>query len=176
MLEIINKFYWKGGQIYTLKIATQEDYNFIYNLNKANIEDYVIKTWGNWNEDFQREFFSRYFQTIEFQIIVVNDKNVGIVAFSRSEKSIVIDEIQILPEYQNKGIGTLILSDIIADAQKAKIEINLRVLKVNDIAQNFYNKLGFEKIGNTETHFLLSKKPNLHIPDYPDIESRESRH
>jgi|GEM_PF-719069 len=176
LLDNINKFYWKGGQIYILKIATQEDYNFIYNLNKANIEDYVIKTWGNWNEDFQSEFFSRYFQTIEFQIIVVNDKNVGIVAFSRSEKSIVIDEIQILPEYQNKGIGTLILSDIIADAQKAKIEINLRVLKVNNIAQNFYNKLGFEKIGNTETHFLLSKKPNLHIPDYPDIESRVSRH
>ena len=81
-----------------------------------------------------------------------------------------------MPEYQNKGIGTLIISDIIADAQKAKTEINLRVLKVNSIAQNFYNKLGFEKIGNTETHFLLSKKPNLHIPDYPDIEFRESRH
>lgn len=145
-------------------------------MNKANIEDYVIKTWGNWDEDFQREFFSRYFQTIEFQIIVVNDKNVGIVACSRDEKYTVIDEIQILPEYQNKGIGTLILSDIIADAQKAKIEINLRVLKVNFIAQKFYNKLGFEKIGDTETHFLLSKKPYLHISDYPDIESRESRH
>ena len=45
LLDNINKFYWKGGQIYILKIATQEDYNFIYNLNKANIEDYVIKTW-----------------------------------------------------------------------------------------------------------------------------------
>ncbi|MHC1757678.1 MAG: GNAT family N-acetyltransferase [Methanosarcina sp.] len=152
-------------------MATKEDYNFIYNLNKTNMEEYVIKTWGNWNEDFQRGFFSRCFQSIEFQIIVVKDKNIGIVAFSRNETSIIIDEIQILPEYQSKGIGTLVFSDIIANAQKAKIEITLRVLKVNSMAQKFYNKLGFEKVGDTETHFLLSKKPNLQIPDYPDIES-----
>lgn len=147
--------------MYNLKMATREDYNFIYDLNRINMEDYIIKTWGNWNEDFQREFFSRYFQTIEFQIIVVKDKNIGTIAFSRNEKSIIIDEIQILPEYQSKGIGTLIFSDIIANAQKEKIKIILRVLKVNYMAQKFYNRLGFEKVGDTETHFLLSKKPNF---------------
>ena len=145
--------------MYSLKFATQEDYDFIYNLNKTNMEDYVIETWGNWNEDFQRDFFSRYLQTLEFQIIVIKDKDVGIVAFSRNKTSINIDEIQLLPEYQSRGIGTLILSDIIASAQKAKIEITLRVLKVNYIAQKFYDKLGFEKIGDTETHFLLKRKP-----------------
>jgi len=151
--------------MYSLKFVTQEDYDFIYNLNKTNMEDYVIETWGNWNEDFQRDFFSRYLQTLEFQIIVIKDKDVGIVAFSRNKISINIDEIQLLPEYQNRGIGTLILSDIIASAQKAKIEITLRVLKVNYIAQKFYDKLGFEKIGDTETHFLLRRKPILYIPD-----------
>jgi len=145
--------------MYSLKIATQEDYDFIYNLNKTNMEDYVIETWGNWNENFQKDFFSRYLQTLEFQIIVIKNKSVGIVAFSRNKTSINIDEIQLLPEYQNRGIGTLILSDIIASAQKAKIEITLRVLKVNYIAQKFYDKLGFEKIGDTETHFLLKRKP-----------------
>jgi len=147
--------------MYSLKIAAQEDYNFIYNLNKINMEDYVIKTWGYWDEDFQRGLFSRYFQTKEFQIIVVNNKKVGIFAFSRNKTSIIVDEIQILPEYQGKGIGTLIFSDIIANAQKEKIEITLRVLKVNSIAQRFYDKLGFEKVGDTETHFILSKKPQF---------------
>jgi ribosomal protein S18 acetylase RimI-like enzyme len=150
--------------MYSLKFATQEDYDFIYNLNKTNMEDYVIETWGNWNEDFQRDFFSRYLQTLEFQIIVIKDKDVGVVAFSINKTSINIDEIQLLPEYQNRGIGTSILSDIIASAQKAKIEITLRVLKVNFIAQKFYDKLGFEKIGDTETHFLLRRKLLLYIP------------
>jgi ribosomal protein S18 acetylase RimI-like enzyme len=145
--------------MYSLKMATQEDYDFIYNLNKTNMKDYVIETWGNWNENFQKDFFSRYLQTIEFQIIVIKDKYVGIVAFSRNKTSINIDEIQLLPEYQSRGIGTLILSDIIASAQKAKIEITIRVLKVNYIAQKFYDKLGFEKTGDTETHFLLKRKP-----------------
>lgn len=157
--------------MYSLKIATQEDYDFIYNLKITTMKDYVIKTWGSWDEDLQRILFSRELKAIEHQIIVVNNKKVGIFAFSRNKTSISIDEIQILPEYQSKGIGTLIFSDIIANAQKEKIEITLRVLKVNSMAQRFYNKLGFEKIGATETHFLLSKKPNLHIPDCSAIES-----
>ncbi|MDQ1274820.1 MAG: hypothetical protein QG610_392, partial [Euryarchaeota archaeon] len=146
--------------MYNLKIAAQEDHDFIYNLKKATMKDYVIKTWGSWDEDLQRVLFSRELKAIEHQIIIINNKKVGIFAFSRNEASIIVDEIQILPEYQNKGTGTLIFSDIIANAQKEKIEITLRVLKVNSIAQRFYNKLGFEKIGDTETHYLLSKKPN----------------
>ncbi|WP_148705241.1 GNAT family N-acetyltransferase [Methanosarcina siciliae] len=157
--------------MYSLRKATQEDYDFIYDLKKTTMKDYVIKTWGSWDEDVQRLFFSRELKAIEHQIIVVKDKNVGTFAFSRNETSIIIDEILILPEYQSKGIGTLIFSDIIVDAQKAKKEVTLRVLKVNYIAQKFYNKHGFEKVGDTETHFLLSKKPDLHIPDYPDIEA-----
>ncbi|AKB49699.1 Acetyltransferase, GNAT family [Methanosarcina barkeri str. Wiesmoor] len=134
--------------------------------------DYIIKTWGTWDEDLQRTFFSKESKEIKHQIIVVEGKNVGVVAFSRNETSIHIDEIQVLPEYQSKGIGTLVFSDIIANAQKEKIETTLRVLKVNFAAQKFYNKLGFEKIEDTETHFLLSKKPDLHNSDYPDTESR----
>ncbi|AKB36723.1 Histone acetyltransferase HPA2 and related acetyltransferase [Methanosarcina siciliae C2J] len=147
--------------MYSLRKATREDYDFIYDLKKTTMKDYVIKTWGSWDEDFQRFLFSRELKAIEHQIIVVKDKNIGTFAFSRNETSIIIDEIQILPEYQNKGIGTLIFSDIFADAQKAKKEVTLRVLKVNYIAQKFYNKFGFEKVGDTETHFLLSKKPLL---------------
>lgn len=157
--------------MYNLKIATQEDHDFIYNLKKTTMKDYVVKTWGSWDEDLQRILFSRELKAIEHQIIVVNNKKVGIFAFNMNETSIIVDEIQILPEYQGKGIGTLIFSDIISNAQKKEIEINLRVLKVNTIAQRFYNKLGFEKVGDTETHFLLSKKPNLHITVFPDIES-----
>lgn len=157
--------------MYSLKAATQDDYDFIYNLKKTTMKDYVIKTWGSWNEDLQRVLFSRELKDIEHQIIVVNNKKAGIFAFGVNETSIIVDEIQILPEYQGKGIGTLIFSDIIASAQKEKIEITLRVLKVNFIAQRFYNKLGFEKIGDTETHFLLSKKPDMNIPFFPDIES-----
>lgn len=157
--------------MYSLKAATQDDYDFIYNLKKTTMKDYVIKTWDSWDEDLQRVLFSRELKDIEHQIIVVNNKKVGIFALSVNETSIIVDEIQILPEYQGKGIGTLIFSDIIASAQKEKTEITLRVLKVNFMAQRFYNKLGFEKIGDTETHFLLSKKPNLNIPFFPDIES-----
>jgi len=40
-----------------------------------------------------------------------------------------------------------------------RLEVSLRVLKVNLNAQKFYNKLGFEKYGETETHFLLKKIP-----------------
>jgi len=145
--------------MYKLKRATINDLSFAYNLNKNNMKDYVIKTWGAWNECFQKAYFKEYFQSKEFHIIVVENENAGFIAFNKKETAVIIDEIQLLPQYQRKGIGTLIFSDIINDAKNDNLEVILRVLKVNLDAQKFYDKLGFEKYGEIETHYLLKKSP-----------------
>jgi len=145
--------------MYKLRRATQDDYSFAYNLIKTNMKDYAVRIWGTWNEDFQEKFFKNYFSTKIFQIIVVENKDVGIIALDKNKTAIIIYEIHLLPQYQRKGIGSLIFSDIIKIAQKENLEITLKVLKINFAAQKFYNKFGFEKYGETETHFLLKKKP-----------------
>ena len=66
-----------------------------------------------------------------------------------------IGNICIKPEYQNKGIGTAILKEIIFDNKGQ--DIKLQVFKINERAIKLYEKMGFEKIDETQTHYIMMK-------------------
>ena len=60
-----------------------------------------------------------------------------------------IEDIVIKENYRNKGIGRLILNDLI---NKAKMESCYKlVLDCKEETKNFYTKLGFKHSGNTMT-------------------------
>ena len=63
--------------------------------------------------------------------------------------------ICIAKPYQNKGIGTDFLTNLINSHPTQNI--SLRVFKQNP-AQNLYKRLGFEIIGETKTHFNMLRK------------------
>lgn len=67
---------------------------------------------------------------------------------------IFIDLIEIMPEYQNRGLGTAILNEIIDNAKSNDFTIRLQVLKINP-AINFYKRLGFIVSSETHTHFVM---------------------
>lgn len=46
--------------MYKILNASNEDYNFLYNLNKITMKVYVKKIWG-WNEHVQKELFAMKF-------------------------------------------------------------------------------------------------------------------
>lgn len=58
-----------------------------------------------------------------------------------------INEFYIKPEYQRRGIGQRFLQEVARIAQRAQVSrIELWCLKNNDIAQAFYQKMGFKKL------------------------------
>lgn len=58
------------------------------------------------------------------------------------------------PDHQGKGIGTAIVSDIIADGQRKGKPVRSHVRKV-DPARNLFERLGFSLIEETKTHFSM---------------------
>ena len=70
-----------------------------------------------------------------------------------------IGNICVKPEYQNKGIGTAVLKEIIFENKDKNIR--LQVFKTNEKAINLYKKMGFEKEEETKTHCIMIKKQNL---------------
>ena len=66
-----------------------------------------------------------------------------------------IGNICIKPEHQNKGIGTAILKEIIFE-NKGK-NIKLQAFKINERAIKLYEKMGFEKIDENKTHYIMMK-------------------
>jgi len=84
--------------------------------------------------------------------------DIGDLAISGTGSGLNIDGIYILPEYQGKGIGSFIINDLIREASHSGESIYLQVFKTNP-ARELYQRLGFEFSGETDTHYLMQKKP-----------------
>jgi len=61
----------------------------------------------------------------------------------------------LVPEHQGKGIGRKCMLLVINEARQLGLPIRLRVLKVNPRALTFYQRLGFVRTGETDTHVLM---------------------
>ena len=139
-----------------LRKATPDDSEFAYQTKKAAFREYAEKVWG-WDEDEQQQLHRRRFAAHDFRVIQLSDIDVGIIAMSRQSDCIKFHQMFILPEYQGKGIGDAAMRLIIKDATAFRLPIRLQVLKVNNRAFAFYQRMGFEPTGENDTHNLMEK-------------------
>ncbi|MCR4279500.1 MAG: GNAT family N-acetyltransferase, partial [Candidatus Zambryskibacteria bacterium] len=86
-------------------------------------------------------------------------KDIGRLRIVRSPESISIGGIQILPEFQGRGIGTAIVKDLIVESETTGTPITLEVHYINEQAISFYKNLGFQETGKTEKQFLMEYRP-----------------
>ena len=140
---------------YSLKPATIEDYDFIFYVKKTALKQYIEKIWG-WDEEYQQDDFRKCFLPQNNKIIVCNDEEVGFLEVNEKENIIYIVELEILPQYQGKGIGTSIISDIIQHSRSVNKKLEIGCFKINLGASRLYERLGFKVIGERETHFILA--------------------
>jgi ribosomal protein S18 acetylase RimI-like enzyme len=70
-----------------------------------------------------------------------------------------IGEIQIQPSYQNRGIGTRLLRDTINRAHEQHKKVSLSVALKNERAYRLYERLGFQKVAQNDTHNFMVCDP-----------------
>jgi ribosomal protein S18 acetylase RimI-like enzyme len=138
----------------TLRPARPEDSEFVFQVKKAALGEYIEKTWG-WDEAYQRDFHVRDYQPATTEIICWQGSDVGWLEVDRGSDNIRVTEIYVLPEYQSRGVGSAVIGQIIREATVTQLPVTLEVLKVNPRAQALYEKLGFVVTGETETHNLM---------------------
>jgi ribosomal protein S18 acetylase RimI-like enzyme len=144
----------KSGTVaYRLRAATPEDGEFIYQLRVDGLKEYVTQVWG-WDEKFNRGLFWQKFNSRRYQVIVINERDVGAVALEHRENEAFLADIEITREWRGQGLGTAIISKFLADARRQGIPTALQVLKVNP-ARRLYQRLGFQVVGETDTHYLM---------------------
>ncbi len=138
---------------FTLRPAAHADRGFLYRLHVAAMKDVVAQVWG-WDEAWQRQYFDDHFDPSHARIVVVDGVDIGVVAVEWREDAAFLAGIEILPEYQGRGLGAAVIRDVIADAAARGLPVTLRVLKVNP-ARRLYERLGFTVTGETDTHYLM---------------------
>ena len=137
----------------TLKRNNQEEINFIYALKKECYKNYVEE----WNEEIQKKLFERYIKENgkHIKIITLKGEKIGFFDGKNIDNDIFeINNICISLEYQNKGIETAILEEILFENKDKKVK--LQCFKSNP-AISLYNKLGFQMVGETKSHYEMEK-------------------
>jgi ribosomal protein S18 acetylase RimI-like enzyme len=146
-----------GSMMYTLRQVTVADYAFLFHLHRASMKDYVSQTW-DWDERVQQTLFQERFEPSLLQIVVVDGRDVGVLSIKQQSDTLVLANLQILPDSQKQGLGTAIIRALIWQASQQGISVSLQVLKVNP-ALKLYERLGFTVTGETDTHYLMKTVP-----------------
>ena len=135
-----------------------DDLEFILNLKELGMKWYHEKIYG-WDINFQRERTKREIDKFidTMKIIIVDDKDIGVLNFFEDNNEFVIGLILIHPDYQNKCIATTIINDCIEISKKENKTIRLSVYKYNP-ARLLYERLGFEQYNEDDTHAYLHIK------------------
>ncbi len=125
---------------------------------------YVEQIWG-WDEEFQERRFRESYDHTETQVVVVDGQAIGLLGVSEREGATFIDQIEIVPDYQGRGIGTALINEVLARGRP----VELAVLKVNVDARRLYERLGFRVTCETDSHYHMRAEPG-----HPAGQSRES--
>lgn len=122
------------------KVAQEEDVDSILAVEKLC---YKGKT--PWNRSAILHEI-RYNRNAYYIVVYDNEKPVAFIGSWFVNKEAHITNIATVPDYQNKGIATYLLKEMIATAEDEEMsELTLEVRMSNTIAQSLYSTLGFEK-------------------------------
>jgi GNAT superfamily N-acetyltransferase len=140
----------------TLRKANPNDSEFTYLARRAAFREYVEKVAG-WDEDEQRRLHEQRFKAQEFRVVNVAGTDVGILAVVVVPDCVKVNQLLLVPEHQGKGIGRRCMALIMEEARQLGLPVRLRVMKVNPRALAFYDRLGFRRTGETDTHDLMER-------------------
>ena len=147
----------------SLRPATPDDEAFLCELYSSSRRE-ELATWG-WDAaqrdsflmmqfNAQQAHFRSQFPEADHSIVLVEGRAMGRVVVVRMEQEIRLADIALLPECRNAGIGTSLIRDLHLEGNVSGKPLRLHVGKTNR-AQELYARLGFARIGDTGTHFLM---------------------
>jgi ribosomal protein S18 acetylase RimI-like enzyme len=149
------------GPNYYLRAATDQDAAFIYALRKAGLQTYVAQLWG-WDEAGQVARFREHFDPRRYQVIVVAGRDVGAVAIEWRADDVLLADIEIIPAWRGRGLGSRIINMVLEEARRQGLPVSLQVLKGNP-ARHLYERLGFRVVEETESHYRMSAEGRVRV-------------
>ena len=112
-----------------LRPASEADRHFLYELHCTTMRDVIEKTWG-WDGAWQGADFDRRFAESIVSIIEVEGRAAGSVWLERKPDCLYIHELQVLPEWQGRGLGTAVLQQVIAQGASRELPVTLPFIRM----------------------------------------------
>ena len=95
---------------------------------------------------------------IEVDTDRMSRQRVGRLRVVRSPDRHVLAGIQILPDHRGHGIGTQIITQLLREARAMAVPLELTVSTHNPNAERLYTRLGFRRVGQSGTDYLMTTR------------------
>ena len=148
----------------TLRNATSEDDPFLFRLY-CDTRRHEVRAWG-WMPEQQEAFLRMQFEarrrsyaasypSSSDRIICLQDAPIGRILVSNTVERLVLVDIALLEAHRNRGIGTLLIRQLIDDCDAYGRSLFLQVQRGNR-ALSLYRRLGFPATGSDEMYIQMS--------------------
>jgi ribosomal protein S18 acetylase RimI-like enzyme len=132
-----------------LRPADANDAVYIIRLCEATMRGYVEQVWGKWNGEAAEAELGRLAASGAFSLIYIDQSRVGAIIVSRHDEHHELEQLFIEPAHQRQGIGSAVISLVVASARDAGKPLRLSVLAGNP-ARSLYERLGFRLVASTK--------------------------
>jgi len=151
-----------------LRPVTADDREFLYSVYASTrTEELSVVPWTDEQKaaflrmqfDAQDSYYREVYPEGRFLVVTRDDEPVGRLYVVRLADEMRIVDIALLPAHRGAGIGTRLVSDVIAEAAQAGIRVTLHVEPWNP-ARRLYERFGFRTIKPDPVHELMELAPS----------------
>jgi ribosomal protein S18 acetylase RimI-like enzyme len=150
-----------------LRPATADDREFLAELYASTREEELLAV--DWSADAKRGFLRQQFEAQDlhyrahypgaaFDVIAVGEQAIGRLYLYRSVREIRLMDISLLPAWRNRGLGTQLVREVLAEAQRQGQLVTLHVEPWNP-AKRLYQRLGFRFVELRGAYEFLEASP-----------------
>ena len=148
-------FQLPGGGTVELRPVSDTDDDFLLSVYASTREDELAQAeWAEgqkemflrWQLDLQRREYETRFPDADYRVIVLDRQPAGRIWIGADDEQIRLLDIALLPEFQNRGVGTALLERLKKKADSDGKALRHMVFVLNNNAERFYERLGFKQI------------------------------
>lgn len=152
----------------TFRPITPEDESFLLELYATTREhEMSMVDWSDKQKaDFismqfnaQHNHYQKAFSKASYNLILLKDTAIGRLYLDKGEHDFLIIDIALFPAYCNRGLGSTLLQEILAEAKTLNMPVKIHVEKYNP-ALTLYRRLGFTELENKDPYYLMEWRPD----------------
>lgn len=150
-----------------LRPIAAEDESFLYHVYASTRQEELAPV--PWTEEqksaflrmqftAQRSHYQEHYAGASFDVILCAGERAGRLYVDRRDGELRIVDIALLPDFRNKGVGSRLLSELVAEAHAAGKPVTIHV-EHNNPALRLYQRLGFRQVDTNGVYLLMERPP-----------------
>jgi ribosomal protein S18 acetylase RimI-like enzyme len=137
--------------LFQLYASTRQEEFAGVGLDRAQLEALLRMQWSA-----QQRWYETAYAPAENFIVMDGEVPVGRIIVQHGATAAILVDISLMPEHRRRGIGSLLIRDLIEQCSRKKVSLRLQVLRTNPAVQ-LYLRLGFTRTGEDGMYLQMER-------------------